>query len=445
METYRSNFERVGSAREARKTDPGNDGERRSSTQRQLPAMQRLCDSESSPKARSDTGRAQRLLGRTRVFALRRNLNPSGPTCCLGRCSRDADELPVASFVAEVDGDRSLVCMVKSDAATNIGSIGDRLERIWQRRVFGGGHVFLLLCFVVPHKPAELIVAGRRKAILDCQIVKRQMIIGNSKSFQRQHLTEPGSANRVAPGFEHTGDVVHNLRIVKVSFFDDGADLFVAECHHALGSPIPIEWSHLHKRWVGIIRLPGKRIESGGGEIADGFHFFRIVNRLPIGGCQPEGVDSAPRDRKNYVFVPVARIFGNITVASKRIPKVQQVMHYSGTVLLSLIRVQAVLTFGIRMVDPGKEDFEPSQVAALLVWHKIVRIVRTNARVAERSRNLGRKRETGHEPKTAVWFPGDSLENLSQLDSCQATVFPVRRFHRRFFGKAKLLGAAFPK
>jgi hypothetical protein len=37
-----------------------------------------------------------------------------------GCCSRDADQLPVISLVAEVDGDRSFVSMVKSDPATNI-------------------------------------------------------------------------------------------------------------------------------------------------------------------------------------------------------------------------------------------------------------------------------------------------------------------------------------
>src|ERR1700733_1691585 len=201
------------------------------------------------------------------------------------------------------------------------------------------------------------------------------MIINNSKPFQRKRLAEPGRANRVAPGLEHPGDIVHNLRILKSSLFDDGADLFVAECHHALGPPIPIDRSHLYKGWIGVIRLPGQRIESGGGEIADGFHFVRIVNSLPIGGGQSESVHSAPPDRKNYVFLPVARIFGNIAVAPKGITKIQQMVYESGVLTFALNRVQAVLTFGICMVDPSKQDFETPQVTALLVRYEVVPII----------------------------------------------------------------------
>src|ERR1700722_3203208 len=115
--------------------------------------------------------------------------------CCLGRCSRDADELPVVSVAAEVDGDRSLVRMLKGDAATNIRSYGERLERGWQHGVIRSGHVFFLLRFVVPHEPVQVVAAWRRKAILDRQIVECQMIVNNSKSFQRKHRAEPGPAN----------------------------------------------------------------------------------------------------------------------------------------------------------------------------------------------------------------------------------------------------------
>jgi hypothetical protein len=87
----------------------------------------------------------------------------------------------------------------------------------------------LFLYFVVPHEPAEVVAAWRRKSILDRQIVKCQTTINNSKSFQRKHLTEPGPGNRVAPRFERAGDIVHSLRILESSLFDDGADSVVTE------------------------------------------------------------------------------------------------------------------------------------------------------------------------------------------------------------------------
>jgi len=58
----------------------------------------------------------------------------------------------------------------------------------------------------------------------------------------------------------------------------------------------------------------------------------------------------------------MARIFGNIVVAPKGITKIQQVMHESGVLTCALHRVQAVLTFGIGVVDPGKENIETPQV-----------------------------------------------------------------------------------
>src|ERR1700685_4874299 len=117
-------------------------------------------------------------------------------------------------------------------------------------------------------------------------------------------------------------------------------------------------------------------------------------------------------------------------------------MHESGVLTCALQRVQTVLAFGIRMVQPRKQDCEAPQIAALLVQYQIVRIVRANTCVAERSHNLRGERETSHEPKTAVWFPGDFIENLSQLGCCKPMVFSVGGFHRRLFWKAKLCGAA---
>src|SRR5262249_54834964 len=83
-----------------------------------------------------------------------------------------------------------------------------------------------------------------------------QVIIRNAKPFEWKHLAQPGPANGVAPGLKHTGYVVRNLWILKLSLFDNGADLFVAECHHTLVAPIPIKRSHLKKSGVGLIRFP---------------------------------------------------------------------------------------------------------------------------------------------------------------------------------------------
>ena len=89
------------------------------------------------------------------------------------------------------------------------------------------------------------------------------------------------------------------------------------------------------------------------------------------------------------------RIFGDIAVASEGVSKVEKMVNDSGIRSLSVNRIEAVVSFGIRVIEPRKQNRESAKIAAAVVRNQVIWIIVAHELVSERSNDAARYRKTG--------------------------------------------------
>src|ERR1700755_856709 len=96
------------------------------------------------------------------------------------------------------------------------------------------------------------------------------------------------------------------------------------------------------------------------------------------------------------------RVLGDVAVASEGVSKVQKMVNDSGFGPFSLNRVEAVISFGIGVVQPRKQDAKSAKIAAAVVREQVVRVVAAHELIPERTDDAARYCKTGHQPNAAV-------------------------------------------
>ncbi len=108
------------------------------------------------------------------------------------------------------------------------------------------------------------------------------------------------------------------------------------------------------------------------------------------------------RPRFPEELVAGARALRLRRAAAERRSEVEQVMADDRAAAGADERVEAVDAARVVVVQPGAEDEQPAQLAAMLVREDVVRVVRPRAVVAERSHGLALERLAGQDPVAAV-------------------------------------------
>ncbi len=110
-----------------------------------------------------------------------------------------------------------------------------------------------------------------------------------------------------------------------------------------------------------LVAFPGAGIESRG---------------------DPAGADRAQLD---IGFDTLARCVGRYTPAPKGRTEVDQVVAYKAALALLDEDIQRVVLFGVEVVQPGGQDVETAQLAAMLMRDRVGGVVVTCALEVERT------------------------------------------------------------
>src|SRR6185369_12054178 len=128
--------------------------------------------------------------------------------------------------------------------------------------------------------------------------------------------------------------------------------------------------------------------------------------RLPRAQRETEREQTLLR-RVALVEVLVAEIpLVQLVAHAERRAHVLQVVLHDHAAVLGQYRVERVRGLEVRQVSPCTEDTERAQIAAMLMRHDVVRIVRTCALEQISADNLPREQTASDNAVRAVWFLG---------------------------------------
>src|SRR5271170_3181415 len=103
----------------------------------------------------------------------------------------------------------------------------------------------------------------------------------------------------------------------------------------------------------------------------------------------------------------------------------------SGIGALSINRIEAVVSFGIRVIEPRKQNLESAKIATAVVRNQIIWIIAAHELVSERSDDAARHRKTGHQPYTATGLYRHRIQNLLELRTIHRVFLARKRGDRR--------------
>src|SRR5579862_474114 len=131
-------------------------------------------------------------------------------------------------------------------------------------------------------------------------------------------------------------------------------------------------------------------------------------------------------------------IFGGVSIASKRIAKIEQVVADEAGPVLDDDRIEIVCWFSVGVVQPCREYIQPTQVPAVFVRHDVVRVITSSALKKERTDTFTFDGEAGHDSKRSVWIVRDLVDEMLNIMPCHLPRRLAGRFDQGLAGKAQV-------
>src|ERR1700744_2835827 len=134
----------------------------------------------------------------------------------------------------------------------------------------------------------------------------------------------------------------------------------------------------------------------------------------------------------------MSRVLGDVAVASEGVSKVQKMVNNSGIGSFSLNRVEAIVSLGVGVVEPRKQDAKSAKIAASVVWKQVVRVIAAHEVVPERTDDAARYCKTGHQPNAAVRLYRHGIQNVLELCTIHGVILARERADGRLFRQAEV-------
>src|ERR1700719_1188961 len=93
--------------------------------------------------------------------------------------------------------------------------------------------------------------------------------------------------------------------------------------------------------------------------------------------------------------------------------------------------IEAVVSFGICVIEPRKQNLESAKIAAPVVRNQVIWIIVAHELVSERSDDAARHRKTGHQAYAAIGLYRHRIQNLLELRTVHRIFLARRRGDRR--------------
>src|ERR1700748_1887683 len=113
----------------------------------------------------------------------------------------------------------------------------------------------------------------------------------------------------------------------------------------------------------------------------------------------------------------------------------------SGIGSLSFNRIEAVVSFGIRVIEPRKQNLQSAKIAAAVVSNQVIWIIAAYGLVSERSDDAAWHRKTGHQSYSAIGLYRHRIQNLLELRTFHRVFHARKRGDRRLLRQAEVFTA----